>query len=435
VSATARGGVAPPWSQFRGPGGAGVASEGTELPVTWSATENVVWAAAIPGKGWSSPIVWGDRVFLTTVIGPGDAEPPPAPETLTFRDHVEGVTTQAPHRWVVLCLDRQSGRIVWQQTAHAGVPSWPIHPKNGYASETPVTDGERVYAQFGNVGLFCYDLDGNKVWAREWTPVRMGWNWGPAASPVLHGERIYVVNDNEEKSYLLALDKRTGRDVWRVDRDEKSNWANPFVWAHDARTELVTAGSGAVRSYGLDGMLLWQLSGMSSVTVPTPVATHGLLFVSSGCNHSRQRPVYAIRPGAQGDISLGAGQTSNEFIAWCQPLAAPYVPSPVVQGDCLCVLNDQGTLGCYDARSGKEVYARQRVGKGPFSASPWADARHVYCLNEAGDTFVMAAGPEFRAVGCNRLGETCLATPAISGNSLLLRTLTRLYRIETHAPP
>jgi outer membrane protein assembly factor BamB len=259
----------------------------------------------------------------------------------------------------------------------------------------------------------------------------MGWNWGTSSSPVLHGDLLFVLNDNHQQSFLVALDKRTGKDVWRVDRDEKSNWTNPFVWANALRTEIVTAGSGKVRSYDLSGKLLWELRGMSNVTVPTPFTADGLLYIASGCAHSSLRPVYAIRPGATGDISLSSDTTTNAQIAWCQRRAAPYVTSPLVYDGQLYVLLDNGYLAAYDARTGETIYGKQRftTGKAGFSASPWAYDGNVFCLTENGETYVVEAGPEFRVKHVNCLDEAAFATPAVARDSLIVRTLTKLHRI------
>jgi outer membrane protein assembly factor BamB len=415
--------------QFRGPRGDGVA-HGANLPNTWSATSNIMWSCPIPGKGWSSPIVWGDRIFVTSAAGAGPVEPPPA-KLGSVAEHVRGVTATDVHRYLLHCVDWRSGKLLWSRVAHEGVPPGPIHPKGSHASETPVTDGERVYAYFGGVGLYCYDLDGRALWSRQWGSFKMDWNWGTSASPVLHGDLLFVLNDNQEASFLAALDKRTGKDVWRVARAEKSNWSSPFVWEQAGGAEIVTAGSGRVRSYDLGGKVLWELRGMSNVTVPTPFAAEGLLYLASGNTGSPNKPVYAIRPGARGDISLPAGATSNAHIAWCQRKAAPYVTSPLVYDDILYVLLDGGFLAAYDARTGAEIYDKQRFpgGRAAFTASPWAYDGKIFCLAETGETYVVAAGREFRVLHINRLGETALATPAVARDSVILRTLTQLHRI------
>jgi len=413
------------WSQFRGPS-AGVA-DGKSLPDEWSTTKNVIWKIDVPGRGWSSPVVWGDRIFLTTVVKEGEFEEPK--KGLYFRGERLKPSPDA-HRWLLLCIDWKTGKQLWQRQVHEGPPASTVHVKNTYASETPITDGERVYAYFGNVGLFCFDLEGNELWSRKWGSFKMRNGWGTAASPVLHEDRLYVVNDNDEKSFLVALDAKTGREIWKIERDEGSNWATPFVWKNDKRVELITSGTKRVRSYDLDGKLLWELDGMSTITIPTPFARHGLLYVSSGYVMDKKKPFFAIRPGASGDISLKPDETSNASVAWCQKSAGPYNPSPLVYGDNLYVLYDMGTLGCYDARTGKPHYEKQRLGaKAGFTASPWASGERIYCLDENGETHVVEAGPEFKPLGRNRLDEMCMATPAVLRGNLLIRTLTKLYRI------
>ncbi len=413
------------WPQFRGPGALGVA-DGSRFPERWGTNENVAWRIETPGRGWSSPIVWGDRVFLTSVISGGTVEPPR--KGLYFGGEQKDAPT-AMHQWVVICHDLKDGREKWRRVVRQAVPTTPLHIKNTYASETPVTDGERVYAYFGNAGLYCLDLEGQLLWSTNWPPVKTRYGWGSAASPVLHDGRLFVVNDNEDKSYLLALDARTGRQLWRVEREEGSNWATPAVWVHDQGAELVTPGRNKVRAYDLDGRPLWSLGGMSTIVIPTPFSKFGLLYVCSGYVGDKTRPVFAVRPGARGDISLAGGQTTNEFVAWSQPAAAPYNPSPLVYGDLFYVLFDFGFLSCHDARTGVPVYDKQRIRKDTtsFTASPWAANGRIYALSEDGDTFVFQAGRDYRLLHTNSLGEMCMATPAIAGNRLLIRTLSKLY--------
>ncbi len=344
---------------------------------------------------------------------------------------LNGKVPPGEHRWLLHCLDWKTGKTLWTHEAARGTPTMPIHLKNSCASETPVADAEHVYAYFGNLGLFCCDRDGKEVWSRKLPVVKTRMGWGTAASPALHGDRLFIVNDNEEKSYLVCLDKRTGKTLWETERDEKSNWATPFVWENEKRTEIVTAGSNRVRSYDLDGKLLWELKGMSIISIPTPFAAHGLLFVTSGyVLDPKSKPVYAIRPGAEGDITLKAGETANKWVAWSLPQAGPYHPTPLVHGDYLYVLYDRGMLSCWEAKTGKMVYEKQRVGSATaFTASPWAAGERIYCLSEDGDTFVIKAGPKFEVLAKNSLDEMCLSTPALSCGSVLIRTQTKLYRI------
>jgi outer membrane protein assembly factor BamB len=416
------------WPQFRGSGSLGVA-DNPGLPNQWSTNENVAWKVEVPGRGWSSPIVWGERVFVTTVVSEGEMEP--AKKGLYLGGERKEVPTAA-HRWLVLGLDLKSGRELWHQEAYRGAPLNPLHVKNTYASPTPVTDGERIYAYFGNVGLFCYDLEGRKLWSTNWPPVRTRSGWGIASSPVVHAGRVFVVNDNEEKSFAVALDAKTGRQLWRVERDEKSNWTTPLVWQNERRTELITSGTKRVRSYDLDGKLLWEMGGMSSIDIPTPFANLGMLYVSSGFVADKVRPVFAIKPGVSGDITLKPGETNNESIAWHQPTAGPYNPSPLLYGDYLYVLFDFGFLSCHDARTGRQVYDKQRIREGAtsFTASPWAANGEIFALSEDGDTYVFQAGPEYKLLRKNALDGMCMSTPAIAGDRLLIRTLTKLYCLQ-----
>jgi len=418
------------WPQFRGADSRGVV-QGPAPPSKWSATENVAWTKEIEGRGWSSPIVWEDRIFLTAVVNLGKSEE--AKRGLYFG----GNRTEKPtdeHQWKVYCLELESGEVVWEKLAHDGIPEYGIHLKNSYASETPVTDGERVYVYFGNVGVFAYDLDGELQWKHELEPVKTRFSWGTAASPVLFDDRLFIVNDNEEQSYLLALNAETGEEIFRVERDEKSNWATPFVWVNEQRTELITPGTNRVRSYSLEGEQLWELGGMSSITIPMPFARDGLLYVSSGYVMDKKKPVFAIKPGAEGDISLPPDTTSSEHIAWFRNDAGPYNPSPLLYGDHLYVLLDRGFLACYDAKTGEEVYGRQRLPGGKaFTASPWAYDDKIFCLSEYGETFVIQAGPEFEILHVNKLEEDTLAmsTPASAGQKLILRTDQKVYCIAS----
>ena len=418
------------WPQFRGAKALGTADD-PNLPDRWSTTENVAWKVEIPGRGWSSPIVWGDKIFLTSVVSEGKYEV--AKKGLYFG----GERLKPPaevHHWKVFCLDFNTGKILWERLAHKGVPESSIHIKNSFASETPVTDGERVFAYFGNLGVFCYDLNGKELWSKRLKPASTRFGWGTAASPVLHKDRLYLVNDNEDASYLLALDAKTGKEVWKVDREEKSNWATPYLWETKERTEIITPATGKVRSYSLDGKVLWEFKGMSTIAIPTPFEAHGLLFICSGYVLDRLRPVYAIRPGAKGDISLKEGETSNSYIAWSDRLAGPYNTTPVAYGDTLYVLYDRGFFGAYDARTGTPHYERQRLGSAGFTVSPWAYNGKIFCLNEDGDTFVIDAGKEFRVTEQrNSLDELCMATPALVRGSLLIRTETKLYKIQKGA--
>jgi len=351
------------WPQFRG-SKSGVAGDDPALPDTWSATTNVAWKIDMPGRGWSSPVVSGDHVFITAAVNTKGSEeslkPVPSYTPRSFGGPMSGqdiATSTDPHRWVLYDVDFNTGKIRWEQTIRTSVPSEPKHQKNSYASETPVTDGERVYAYFGNLGLFAFDMSGKPVWSKPMDSFKVRNGWWHAASPIIHRDRVYIVNDNDERSFIAAYDKKTGDEIWRTVREEGSNWTTPFVWENGLRTEIVTAGTKKVRSYDLNGKLLWEFSGMASIDIPTPLAAHGLLFITSGYPADPLRPAYAIRPGASGDISLKKGETSNAFIAWSHPTLGPYNPSPIVYGDYYYTLFDRGLFTCHDAKSGKETTA------------------------------------------------------------------------------
>ena len=414
------------WPQFRGVNSRGVATDRL-VPMSWSRTENVDWAIDIAGLGWSSPVVWGDLVVVTSVIADGAVEEPRA----GFYFNGERPTPTDVHRWMVYGFDVATGALMWEREVYRGVPKSSHHLKNTYASETPVIDGEHIFSYFGNVGLFCLDMNGQVVWSLDFDAVDTRLGWGTASSPVIHDNRLYVVNDNDEESYLVALSKETGAELWRVDRDEGSNWSTPYVWENDLRTELVTTGTDKVRSYDLDGNLLWELTGMSSITIPTPFSEFGLLYIGSGYIGDQKRPVFAIRPGASGDISVVDDAALSDYIAWYLPQGGSYNPSAIIYGDYYYTLLDRGFFTCHDARTGEEVYGRQRIRPGvAFTSSPWAYNGHIFALSEEGETFVIKAGPEFEIADVNTLGEMAMATPAIAHSSLFIRTVSKLYRIS-----
>ena len=423
------------WPQFRGEA-AGVVADDPSLPDSWGPEENVAWEVEVPGRGWSSPIVWGNHVFALTSTALTGPDVPIQPVENYRARSLGGSMTAAyitevnePIHWVLYDIDFETGMVRWQQTLHTAVPSLPTHQKSTFASETPVTDGERVYVYLADIGLYALDFDGELVWsvAMDWLPRR---EWGAASSPVLYGDQLFVVNDNDQDSYVAAFDTATGEELWRTERDEGSNWSTPFVWENDVRTEVVTTGQNGVRSYSLDGELLWSLSGMSSLVIPTPFSDHGLLYINSGYVADANRPVYAIRAGASGDITLTEGTSSNDYIVWSHPQLGSYNPSSIVYGDYHYTLLDRGILLCYDARTGQEVYPRQRITAGTlFTASPWAYNGKIFVLSEDGDTFVIQAGSKFEVLGRNSLDEMTLSTPAVARGSLIIRTATKLYRI------
>ncbi len=452
------------WPRFRGLH-AGAVADDPALPETWSRTENVVWNVEIAGQGWSSPIVWDDLIFVTSVLSdeprqePGrDLIPEPGQEgaPVTSIDGVASAPPLAtPYTWMLHAIDFATGRTRWQRALRTGVPTDPKHPKNTYASETPVTDGRFVYVFHANAGLFAVDFNGDIAWSREVTvPSRppdlttetrivpgrtLDADYfagiGQAASPALHDGRLFVAADHEARAWFFAAySTQTGEELWHVHEgktEEAYGWSSPFVWENELRTEVVILGNNRVRSFDLDGTPLWEIEGLSVSTTPTPLAADGLLYVSSGFPSMLFRPVYAIRPGASGDISLAPGATSNEHVVWFHPDAGTYMPSGLVYDGLFYGLYTQGFLTAHDARTGAEVYGRVRIarGTGGFTSSPWAYNGKVFALSEDGDTYVIRAGPDYELLGVNPLEEMVNATPAVVRGSLIVRTVSSLWRI------
>jgi outer membrane protein assembly factor BamB len=451
------------WPQFRGPSGAGI-FEG-KLPTTWSAKDNVAWSVDVKGRGWSSPVAWNTTVFVTSAISPGAFK---APSTGIFgNDYVAELMKQGLSedevnkrvisrdieltsetgeiRYMVYAFDANSGKLKWEREAHKGAPFGGRHRKNTYASETPATDGERLYVYFGNVGLFAYSLDGKLLWTTRFDPQPMYLDFGTAASPVVHDGRVFVVHDNEGKSFVAAVDAKTGKHLWQMERDIKapqvSGWSSPFIWAAEStesadrkrnqRTELIVIGRQHAVSYDpVTGKELWRIRGLTGQSTPTPVASDGLLFLATGSQGESNRPVFAVRPGATGDISLAKGEESNAFVAWVHPRASAYTSSPLVYRGRMYVVNDNGILTVFDAQTGTEIYKARAGGSGnTFSASPWAADGKIYLLSEDGHTFVIEAGDKYVELSKNSMDEMSFASPALAANTIFLRTQTKLYRI------
>ena len=310
------------WPQFRGPN-AGVAADDPALPDTWSETENVVWKTPIPGMGWSSPVVWGDHVFLTSAISAGK-EAAPVKGLYDPGDEHGKTKAAADHRWVVYDIDFNTGKIRWTRELQVGTPPVLRHLKNSFASETPVTDGERVYVYFGSIGLLAaLDMNGKTVWTKELGAYNGPQEFAPAASPILHNDRVYVVSDNTTESFLAAFDRKTGREIWRVQREEVENWATPAIWENDLRTEIVTNGRRKVRSYDLDGKLLWEFAGMTVNVVPTPFSKHGLLYLSSGLPGGRSAPCTPSGPARPATSRLNPAKPATSTSPGSSPCLAP----------------------------------------------------------------------------------------------------------------
>jgi outer membrane protein assembly factor BamB len=441
------------WPQFRGPNANPVGLD-PKLPEKWSKTENVEWSKPIPGRGYSSPVVVGNRVFLTTVITDGASKVPQTGvdfsndyaaelekqglpeakiiELLKARD-IE-MPSEVKLHYFLYCLDLKTGSTVWKKEFYTGKPPGGRHRKNSFTSETPVSDGKSVFIYVGNLGLFAYDMDGNRKWSTILESYPIYLDFGTGSSPALHGNQLFIVNDNEKKQFIASIDKRDGRMLWLTERNfgdpkgmTRSGWVTPFIWTNSLRTEIVTIGPETAASYDLSGKELWRLSGMGMLPIPSPFVYEGLLYLDGG----QTRPIWAIKPGASGDISPNAEGKASDFVAWTEPRAGTYLPTPVAYDGGLYVLTDKGILSRFDAKTGKTSYkSRLDLDAGAFTSSPWAYNGKIYCLNEEGKTFVVAAGETFKLLHTNALDEMAQATPAIVGDRLLLRTETRLYSIR-----
>lgn len=580
------------WPQFRGPNGSATSAE-KQVPAEWGADKNVAWKAKLPGYGWSSPIVWGDKVFVTTAItdkqrkpaagfgGPGGfgagrpgaggaggfrGRPQPGqilspffqeflkltaeqkkqvediqktvdgkldkiltgeqkkqlketggapprggpggfggfpqpgqilpsaleerlkltPEQKKQREELQkevdakldklltaeqkkqlkdmrggfgrggfGGMQRPPdavYKLEVYCLDRASGKVLWKELAYEGKPRIPTQASNTYATETPVTDGERVYAYFGMHGVYCYDLKGKPVWKADLGSYRMAMGFGTGGSPALADGRLFIQCDNDEKSFLVALNVKTGKELWRVPRPERTGYSTPLIWKNKARTEVVCLGSPKVRSYDpATGKQLWELGGMSGQAKASPVASAELLYVGTGGGpggfgmpgggggqpgggrggSGGNRPLFAVKAGASGDITLKNGANSNDGVAWHQPKSGPQTASPLLYDGHLYVLDERGGyLNCLDAKTGEPVYKERLPGARGFTSSPWALAGKVFCLDDAGTTYIIQAGATFKVLGKNTIDEMCWSSPAIADRAVFLRTVDHLYCLK-----
>jgi outer membrane protein assembly factor BamB len=422
--------IAPkPWPSFRGAGAAGVA-DGQHPPTSWDVKKgtNIRWKAAIPGLAHSSPIVWGDSVFLTSV---GSTDP-----KTEFKTGLYGAGTSASdiskHTWRVYCFSAQDGKLLWEKTAHEGVPKFKRHIKSSHNNQTPATDGTHVVAFFGSEGLYCYDFHGKLQWQKDVGAIDVGAfndpsiEWGAASSPIIYKDMVIVQCDRQQDSFIAAYDIGTGKQVWSTPRDERPSWSTPTVIEGPARNELVACGAKYTRAYDpKTGKELWRLGPHSEIPVPAPFAALGLVFIADG--YHPIQPIYAVVPGGSGDISPTAASSPN--VAWWKKRGGTYMPTPIVSGVHLYTCSNNGMLTCYEARTGQQVYKNRLGGSDGFSASPVAADGRIYFAGEDGSIRVVKAGPEFQLLVENKMGEPCMATPAISNGMIFVRTQHYLYGI------
>lgn len=405
------------WPQFRGWFAAGVADE-EHLPVEFSGVsgENIKWKTEIPGLAHSCPIVWGDKLFITSAISSLDSA--------TFRHGLYGAgdasDDRSSHKWMLYCLDKKSGDILCERLVHEGVPIDKRHIKSTYNNSTPATDGQYVVALFGSEGVFAYTVDSDFVWKRELGRMNVGaYNaphveWGPASSPIIYKDKVFIQTDTSDEDYLIALDIHTGETIWKTDRDELPGWGTPTVVKSDNRVELVTNSSNFIYGYDPEtGDELWRLGGSSQITSPTPVYSDSVIIVCSG--RGPEAPIFAIKTGSAGDITLPDGETSSDNILWSKTKVGPYMPTPIIYRGYFYMLNNNGTFRCYDLATG-ELYYEEKIPHrgGGFSGSPVASDGHIFLPSEDGDVFVLKAGPTYELLATNDIGERLMTTPVIS---------------------
>ena len=420
------------WPSFRGTQASGIA-EGQNLPDKWDVKtgENILWRTPIAGLAHSSPIVWGDTIFVTTANSSAGSA--------TFKPGLYGDGDASPdrsrHSWKLAAIDKKTGVVRWEQVVTQGIPIDKRHIKSTYASATPVTDGRVVVASFGSMGVFAYDVAGGFRWKVDYGRINLGaydlpsWEWGPASSPIIWNDLVILQVDTHADSFLLALKADTGVTVWKTERQEIPSWGTPTVAMTPAGPVLVTNASNFVRGYDpRTGKELWRIGKSSKITAPTPIFADGLWVIASG--RAPERPIFVVKPDAAGDLTLPAGETANAGIAWSKTARGPYMPTPLAYKGILYVLANNGLFDAIDLQTGKDIY-RQRlpnVGSG-FSASPVAADGKIYLSNEDGEMLVVAAGPEFKHIETNSMGDLLMATPAISDGAMFVRTTGSLVAI------
>lgn len=420
------------WPGFRGIKAAGV-DDTKPLPLTWAASDPklVRWRVPLEGLGHSSPVVWGDQVCTASAIS---GTPDPQLKVGLYGD-IGSVLDTTEHKWIVACFDKHTGKVKWQRLAKTGVPAVKRHPKSTHASSTLATDGRHIVAMFGSEGLYAYSMTGDLIWKKDFGLLDSGFfmvpdaQWGFASSPVIHDGRVILQADVQKGSFVAAFDVRTGRELWRTPRADVPTWSTPAVVSMNGRDQVIVNGWKHIGGYDLEtGKEVWRLTGGGDIPVPTPIAAHGLVFITNA--HGKMAPVYAIKPTATGDISLKEGETSNAHIAWSVQRDGGYMQTPIVYGDILYVCRDNGVLSAFDPKTGTRHYqARLGDGKTGFSASAVASNGRLYFTSEDGDVYVVKAGPVYELLATNPLGEVAMATPAISEGAMIFRTRNHLLSI------
>jgi len=411
------------WPGFRGPYAKGYI-ENAKTVSEWNLEtgENILWQTKIPGLGHSCPVIWDDKLFITTAIS-GSGEDYLKVGLYGDGDAVEDVSE---HEFKVYCLDKNSGKIIWEKLAYKGVPAVKRHTKASHADCTPATDGNHLVAFFGSQGLYCFDLDGNLLWKKDLGVMNAGpydaegYEWGFSSSPVIHKGKVIVQCDFLGDCFLAAYDVKDGNLIWRTPRDEVSTWCTPTVFEKDGKTQIVVNGWKHMGGYDFEtGEEIWKMSGGGDVPTPTPVIAYDLIFINNA--HGRYSPIYAVKINAKGDITLGENELTNESIVWSIKRGGAYMQTPLIYGDYLYNLRGNGSLSVFKATSGELLYRQSLGSVGGFTASGVAANGLTYWSSERGDVFVVKAGPEFELVARNSMNDILMASPAISEDVMYFR--------------
>ncbi len=420
------------WPSFRGPDAAGIA-EGFKMPVKWDVetSENILWKTKLPGLGLSSPIVWGDRIYLTTAI---DSKGPSGLKVGLY-GNVESIEEDSVFTWRVYCINKKTGKILWEKDSYVGKPKMKRHPKSSHANSTCATDGKHVIAFFTSEGLYCYDMDGQLKWKKDLGALDYGWyfrasaQWGGGSSPIIHDDMVILQCDVQEDSFLAAFDIKDGSQIWRIPREDVPTWSTPTVYDGPQNKQIIINGYRHIGGYDIEtGKEIWNLTGGGDIPVPTPIVWDDLVFITNA--HGRMAPIYAIKLSAQGDISLEDGKLTNDSVAWSVRSGGNYMTTPIVYGDYLFCCANNGVLSCYRATTGKLMYKERLKMGAAFSGSPVGADGKLYFPDENGDIFVVKASPEYELLAVNDMTEICMASPAISQGALFIRTRNHLVAIK-----
>jgi outer membrane protein assembly factor BamB len=420
------------WPSFRGSSASGV-MEDFNTPVKWDMeqSKNILWKIDVPGLGHSSPVIWGNRIFVTTAV----KDEGKSRLKVGLYGDVKSEREENIFSWRLYCIDRKSGQVLWDKQSHKGKPKVKRHPKSSHASHTPCTNGQYVVAFFGSEGMYCYDMEGNLVWEKDLGTLDWGYfrmpsaQWGGSSSPIIHKQMLIIQCDVQKDSFIAAFNLKDGTQLWRTSRDEVPTWGTPTVYSGEKHSQIIVNGYKHIGGYDIEtGKEIWKLRGGGDIPVPTPLVAHNLIFITNA--HGSMSPIYAVNLSAVGDISLAKETSTNQYVAWSYNRNGNYIPTPIIYKEYLYCGSDRGVLSCYEARTGGLQY-RERFGSGsvPFSASPVAADGKIYFTAEKGDIYVVEAGPKYKLLNVNKMGETCMATPAISQGTMFFRTRHQLVAV------